>query len=238
MRAQGHVSLNGVDDKEAEARLFSTSGGAASAGEGLARLLSGELLGLVGRTVGLDAIRLEQAAERRDIFDDPTLIAGDVDPAQRPTLAKRLGSNVELVYSQNLARRRVHGGSPTHFPALWAVGPVPAFDDQSLVCTSSGTSRRLAQAEGSEAAARAAHRRGQDQRDARLPRGRGPPAAAPGRRRPVRLRRLAARSRSARTLLIASGSSSKRDSVRGVCRWTGPTKSSWNTPSLAGLRRS
>jgi outer membrane protein assembly complex protein YaeT len=93
----------GVDDKVAEARLFGTSGGAVSAGEGLARLLSGELLGVVGRTVGLDAIRLEQGAEHRDIFDDPTLIAGDVDPAARLTLAKRLGSNVELVFSQNLA---------------------------------------------------------------------------------------------------------------------------------------
>jgi outer membrane protein assembly complex protein YaeT len=93
----------GVDDKEAEARLFGTGGGVASAGENLARLLSGELLGVVGRTVGLDAIRLEQEAQRRDIFDDPTLIAGDVDPAARLTLAKRLGSNVELVFSQNLA---------------------------------------------------------------------------------------------------------------------------------------
>ena len=92
-----------IDDKEAEARLFGTAGGAASAGENLARLLSGELLGVVGRTVGLDAIRLEQEAQRRDIFDDPTLISGDVDPAARLTLAKRLGSNVELVFSQNLA---------------------------------------------------------------------------------------------------------------------------------------
>ena len=93
----------GIDDKEAEARLFGTAGGAASAGENLARLLSGELLGVVGRTVGLDAIRLEQEAQNRDIFDDPTLISGDVDPAARLTLAKRIGSNVELVFSQNLA---------------------------------------------------------------------------------------------------------------------------------------
>ncbi|HXW07823.1 MAG TPA: translocation/assembly module TamB domain-containing protein [Vicinamibacterales bacterium] len=93
----------GVDDAEAEARLFGTAGGVATAGAGLARLLSGEILGVVGRTVGLDAIRLEQEAERRDIFDDPTLISGDVDPATRLTLAKRLGPDVELVYSQNLA---------------------------------------------------------------------------------------------------------------------------------------
>jgi outer membrane protein assembly complex protein YaeT len=93
----------GVDDKEAEARLFGPTGDAASAGESLARLLSGELLGVVGRTVRLDTVRLEQEAARRDIFDDPTLVAGDVDPAARLTVGKRLGSNVELVYSQNLA---------------------------------------------------------------------------------------------------------------------------------------
>jgi outer membrane protein insertion porin family len=93
----------GVDDVEAEERLFGTAANAASAGEGLVRLLSGEFLGVVGRTVGLDSIRLEQEAQRRDIFDDPTLISGDVDPATRLTLAKRLGSSVELVFSQNLA---------------------------------------------------------------------------------------------------------------------------------------
>ena len=95
--------ITGVDDKEAEARLFGTGGGAAATGENFARLLSTELLGVVGRTVGLDTVRLEQGGEQRDIFDDPTLIAGDVNPAARLTLGKRLGSNVELVYSQNLA---------------------------------------------------------------------------------------------------------------------------------------
>ncbi len=92
-----------IDDKEAEARLLGTAGGAASAGQGVARLLSGEVLGVLSRSVGLDTLRLEQGAERRDIFDDPTLISGDVDPAARLTLAKRLGSNVELAFSQNLA---------------------------------------------------------------------------------------------------------------------------------------
>jgi outer membrane protein assembly complex protein YaeT len=97
------TSLSSGDDAEAEARLFGTGGGAAAAGEGLARLVSGEFLGVVSRRVGLDTIRLEQGAENRDIFDDPTLISGDVDPAARLTLAKRLGSNVELIFSQNLA---------------------------------------------------------------------------------------------------------------------------------------
>ena len=53
----------GVDDEEAEAQLFGTSGGAVSAGErSRAGSCRGELLGVVGRTVGLDAIRLEQQA--------------------------------------------------------------------------------------------------------------------------------------------------------------------------------
>src|SRR4029453_11317818 len=47
-----------------------------SPGEALARLVSGEFLGVVGRTVGLDIVRLEQGAEHRDIFDDPTLVSG------------------------------------------------------------------------------------------------------------------------------------------------------------------
>ena len=39
---------------------------------------------------------------RADIFDDPTLVAGDVNPASRLTIGKRLGDNVQLAYSQNL----------------------------------------------------------------------------------------------------------------------------------------
>jgi len=53
--------------------------------------------------VKLDTLRLEQGTHGRgDIFDDPTLMAGDVDPASRLTLGKRLGDKVELAYSQNL----------------------------------------------------------------------------------------------------------------------------------------
>jgi len=97
------VSSLTLNDEEAEARLFGTAADSASASQNVARLLSGELLGVVGRTVRLDTVRLEQGGGRSDIFDDPTLIAGDVDPAARLTLGKRLGSNVELVFSQNLA---------------------------------------------------------------------------------------------------------------------------------------
>jgi outer membrane protein assembly factor BamA len=92
----------GVTDEQAEAQLFGVSTDPAAAGEQLARLLSGEVLGIVGRRVGLDTLRLEQGGSG-DLFDDPTLIAGDVDPASRLTLGERLGDSVELVYSQNLA---------------------------------------------------------------------------------------------------------------------------------------
>ena len=92
----------GVTDEQAEEQLFGVSTDPSAAGAQLARLLSGELLGIVGRRVGLDTLRLEQGGSG-DLFDDPTLIAGDVDPASRLTLGERLGDSVELVYSQNLA---------------------------------------------------------------------------------------------------------------------------------------
>ena len=92
----------GVTDEQAEEQLFGVSTDPSVAGAQLARLLSGEVLGIVGRRVGLDTLRLEQGGSG-DLFEDPTLIAGDVDPASRLTLGERLGDSVELVYSQNLA---------------------------------------------------------------------------------------------------------------------------------------
>jgi len=95
-----------VTNSQAEAMLFgiSTDSDAADAGAQMARLLSGELLGMVGQTFRLDTFRLEQAGGRSDLFDDPTLIAGDINPASRLTIGKRLGEHVELAYSQNLAQ--------------------------------------------------------------------------------------------------------------------------------------
>ena len=125
------ISLDpNVDDKEAEAQLLGAAATTAAAGETLARLLSGEVLGVVGRSVGLDALRLEQGAARRDIFDDPTLIAGDVNPAARLTLAKRVGSKVELVYSQNLADDGFTW-STTYLGRYGMSGRLLILDDQS-----------------------------------------------------------------------------------------------------------
>ncbi len=75
----------------------------AAAGEQALGLLSADLLGVVGRGVGLDALRLD----RDLLIDDRTRtgdadIAAETDPVARLTLAKRLPSNVEVVFSQNL----------------------------------------------------------------------------------------------------------------------------------------
>jgi translocation and assembly module TamA len=95
----------GITNEEAEALLFGISADPNVAGAQLVRLLSGELLGVVGGRIGLDTLRLEQAAgERSDLFDDPTLVAGDVNPASRLTVGKRVGERVELAYSQDLAQ--------------------------------------------------------------------------------------------------------------------------------------
>ena len=95
----------GITSEEAEALLFGISADPDEAGAQLVRLLSGELLGAVGGRIGLDTLRLEQAAgERSDLFDDPTLVAGDVNPASRLTVGKRVGERVELAYSQDLAQ--------------------------------------------------------------------------------------------------------------------------------------
>jgi outer membrane protein assembly factor BamA len=93
----------GITNEEAEAKLFGISTDPDEAGAQLARLLSGELLGLVSGSVGLDTLRLDQGGGT-DLFDDPTLVAGDVNPASRLTVGKRVGDRVELAYSQDLSQ--------------------------------------------------------------------------------------------------------------------------------------
>ena len=94
----------GVTNEEAERNLFGVSSDPSVAGAQLASLLSGEVFGIVSRTVGLDTLRLEAAGGRTDLFDDPTLVAGDVNPASRLTFGKRVGEHVELAYSQDLSQ--------------------------------------------------------------------------------------------------------------------------------------
>jgi outer membrane protein assembly factor BamA/autotransporter translocation and assembly factor TamB len=61
--------------------------------------LSGEVLGVTGRALGLDALRIERG---QDVRFDAGLVASETDPASRLTFGKQVGRNVELVFSQSL----------------------------------------------------------------------------------------------------------------------------------------
>ena len=56
-------------------------------------LVSGEVLGVAGRSIGLDTVRLERGA---------SLVAGDTNPGTRVTVGKNLSRQVQLVASQSL----------------------------------------------------------------------------------------------------------------------------------------
>lgn len=60
----------------------------------LLSLVSGEYLGVIGRHLGVDTVRIENTT--RD------LSAVDLDPVARLTVAKSLGAHLELTYSQSL----------------------------------------------------------------------------------------------------------------------------------------
>ena len=79
-----------------------TSGDAAEAvTQQLVASLSGEIVGTVGRAIGFDSVRVEQA-NPGDVLFDPTLISSDANPAQRLTFSKRVFRDVEVVVSQSL----------------------------------------------------------------------------------------------------------------------------------------
>jgi outer membrane protein insertion porin family len=66
-------------------------------------LLSSDLLGVTGRAIGLDTLRVERGEQLDlDFREDPSLIADTTDPAARLTIAKRLSDEVEFTVSQNL----------------------------------------------------------------------------------------------------------------------------------------
>ncbi|HUU32476.1 MAG TPA: translocation/assembly module TamB domain-containing protein, partial [Vicinamibacterales bacterium] len=66
-------------------------------------LLSGELLGVTGRAIGLDALRIERGFNADFVRQDPGLIAEEADPAARLTVSKRLRSDVEVILSRRLS---------------------------------------------------------------------------------------------------------------------------------------
>ena len=65
-------------------------------------LVSGEVLGVAGRSVGLDTVRLERGTNRGDVRFDSSLVAGDTNPGTRVTVGKNLSRQVQLVASQSL----------------------------------------------------------------------------------------------------------------------------------------
>lgn len=64
--------------------------------------LSGEALGFAAHAIGLDSIRLERSAGQDLAMQTDPSIAGEVNPAQRLTIARRLSGNFEVTLSQNL----------------------------------------------------------------------------------------------------------------------------------------
>ncbi|MGQ0735461.1 MAG: BamA/OMP85 family outer membrane protein, partial [Acidobacteriota bacterium] len=85
-----------VDSREAMALLFGGTQADAAA------LLSAELLGVTGRAVGLDTLRLERGFDADEFRADSLLIATETDPSARLTLSKRVRPDVELIFSQSL----------------------------------------------------------------------------------------------------------------------------------------
>ncbi|MEQ1760228.1 MAG: translocation/assembly module TamB domain-containing protein [Vicinamibacterales bacterium] len=61
----------------------------------------GQVLGLAGRVVGIDTIRLG-GIEDTGLRRDPTAIATDTDPTTRLTFTKSIGANVDVTFSQSL----------------------------------------------------------------------------------------------------------------------------------------
>jgi outer membrane protein assembly factor BamA/autotransporter translocation and assembly factor TamB len=67
----------------------------------LVAALSGEIVGTVGRVIGFDSVRVEQA-NPGDVLFDPTLLSADTNLAQRLTFSKRVFRDLEVVFSQSL----------------------------------------------------------------------------------------------------------------------------------------
>jgi outer membrane protein assembly factor BamA len=90
-------------DPDADQTVLSVLlGGNSLSREDALALFSGELLGVTGRRIGLDSLRVERGFDTDLVRQDPGLIAEDIDPSTRLTLSKRLRANVEVILSQDL----------------------------------------------------------------------------------------------------------------------------------------
>jgi len=70
-------------------------------GEQVVGYLSGDVLGLASRAVGLDTIRLG-GLEQTSLRGDPISIATETDPTARLTFGKSIGRNLDVTFSQSL----------------------------------------------------------------------------------------------------------------------------------------
>ncbi len=116
-------SESGGSQEEIATALF---GGAVS-GANAVTLLSSDLLGVTGRQLGLDALRLDRGDVVRDEFrEDPSqLLQDSTDLVTRLTLSKRLYDNVEFLISQNLRQN----GKTTFVISYY---PLPALELRAI----------------------------------------------------------------------------------------------------------
>ena len=80
------------------------SGRAGLAREQALTLVGGELFGVAGRSLGLDAVRIERGSGTEAVRFDPSLAATEIDPGARLTFSKQLANQVQLF--PELARER------------------------------------------------------------------------------------------------------------------------------------
>ena len=65
--------------------------------------LSGDVLNLAGRALGLSSVRIDRGFAMEDLRLHPTALATETDPASRLTITQDLTREVEVVLSQNLS---------------------------------------------------------------------------------------------------------------------------------------
>ncbi len=92
-------------DPDADPTLMNVllGGSNSLSGSDAVALLSGELLGVTGRALGLDALRIERGFNADFVRQDPGLIAEDADPTARLTVSKRLRDDAEVIVSRKLS---------------------------------------------------------------------------------------------------------------------------------------
>ena len=104
MRSSSNLSESDIVSLLLTGRTLGQVGSApvAAARDRALGLVSGELLGAAGRSVGLDSVRLDPGTNQGNVRFDSSLVAGEANPGTRLTVGKHLNRQIELVASQNL----------------------------------------------------------------------------------------------------------------------------------------